>query len=125
MHCEPAEVDTSALDALLCIQAEALPVEKWTGSETGVGRHFWRVAGTQCRLDVLIKGAGNTATRKSRMNEQKVEVTIVCVSKTDEGAVDFSDDRVKMSKARLPTCRVCRNWCPGGNLVRRVVGSGQ
>jgi len=37
VHGESAQVSASALDGLLCVELEAMAVEKWPGDKTGVG----------------------------------------------------------------------------------------
>jgi hypothetical protein len=74
VHRKPAEVNASALDALLCIELEAVTVEEWPGDKTGAGRNSQGADRTQCRLDALVEAGGNTTTGKSGMSEKKVEV---------------------------------------------------
>jgi len=123
VHGEPAEVNASALDALLCIELEAVAVEEWPAGKTGMGRNSLGADRTQCRLDAPVEAAGNTTTGKSGMSEKKVEVAIVCVgSETRKNIVRLGDDGVKMRKTLPPSCCIGWNWRPRGNLVRRVVG---
>ena len=123
MHGKPAEISASALDALLCVELEAMAVEKWPGDKTGMGGNSWGADRAQCRLDVLVELGGNAATGESGMSKKKVEVAVVCIgSKAGKNPVRLGDDGVKMRKALLPACGVGRNWCPRGNLLRRVVG---
>jgi hypothetical protein len=60
VHGEPAEVNASALDALLCIELEAVAVEEWPGGKPGMGRNSLGADRTQCRLDALVEAGGNT-----------------------------------------------------------------
>lgn len=123
VHGEPAEVSTSALDALLCIELEAVAVEEWPGGKTGVGGNSRGADRTQGRLDALVEAGGNTTTGKSGMSEKKVEVAVVCVGgETRKNTVSLGDDGVKVRKTLLPACGVGWNGRPRGNLVRRVVG---
>jgi hypothetical protein len=66
VHGEPAEVSTSALDALLCIELEGAAVEEWPGGKTGVGGNSRGADRTQGRLDALVEAGGNTTTGKKR-----------------------------------------------------------
>ena len=57
------------------------------------------------------------------MSEDKVEVALACVgNETRKNTVILGDNGVKLRKSLLPARSVGRNGCPGGNLVRRVVG---
>jgi hypothetical protein len=122
VHGESAEVSASALDALLCIDLEAVAVEEWPGGKTGVGRNSRGADRTQCRLDTLVEAGSHTTTGKSGMSEKKVEVALVCVgNETRKNTVRLGDDGVKMRKTLLPACGVGWNWRPRGNLLRRIV----
>jgi hypothetical protein len=93
MHGKPAEVNASALDALLCIELEAVTVEEWPGGKAGVGRNSQGADRTQCRLDTLVEAGGNTTTGKGRMSEKKVEVAVVCVrSETRKNTQQWCED---------------------------------
>jgi hypothetical protein len=119
VHSEPAKVGTSTFDAFLCVDFEAVAVEEGPSAKTGVGRDSWNPECTQRRLDALVEAGRNTTTGKSRMSEDKVEVTVACVgNETRKNAVTLSNDGVKMRKSLLPACGVGWNWCPRGNLVR-------
>ena len=123
MHSEPAKVGTSTFDAFLCVDFEAVAVEEGPSGKTGVGRDSWNPECTQRRLDALVEPGGNTTTGKSGMSKKKVKVALACVgNETRKNTVILGDNGVKLGKSLLPARSVGWNGCPGGNLVRRVVG---
>jgi hypothetical protein len=121
VHGKAAEVSASALDALLAIELEAMAVEKWPGSKTGVGGNSDGADGPQRGLHAQVKSGADTATDKRGMSVKKVEIAVVCVgSKARENAVRFGDDSVKMSETLLPARDIGRDRRPRRNLFRRI-----
>ena len=76
VHGKPAEVSTTAFDALLAVELETLPVEEWPGRKTDVGSHYRGVDRLQCGLDTMVKAAGDTATGERGMSVKKIEVSL-------------------------------------------------
>ena len=126
VHGKPTEVSASALDAFLGVELEAVAVEEWSGRQTGVGGDTWSANGQQPGLDALVETTGNTPTGERGMSEKKVEVAIMGVgSEAGENAVRLGDDGVKPRQALLPACGIRWDWCPRGNLLRRVIRRSQ
>ena len=126
MHGKPAEINTTALDAFLSIDLEAVALKEWPCCKTNVAGNFRDTDRTQCGLDALVEAGGNTATGERGMSEKKVEVALLCVgSEARENAVRLGDDRIKRRETLLPTCGVGWNWCQCGDLLRRVERRGQ
>ena len=112
----------TAFDALFGVELEAVAVEEGPGRKADVGGDARRTNGTQRGLDALIETAGNSAAGKRGMSEEEVEVAVVGVgSEACKSAVRLGDDSVKPRQTLLPACGFGWDWCPRGNLLRRVV----
>lgn len=123
MHGKPSEVSTTALDALLAVELEAVAVEEGSCSKAGKSGNLRGVNGAQRGLDAMVQAAGDTVTSERWMSEEKVQVAVERVgSEACEEAVRLGNDGVKVSQAFLPACGIRWDWCPRGNLLWGIVG---
>ena len=126
VHGKPPEVSASALDALLAVELETVAVEEWSGHKTGVSSNSRGANRAQRKLDALVKAARNPATRERGMSEEEVQVSLMGIgSEACENVVRLGNNGVKPRQALLPAHDIGWNWCPGGNLLRRVVSHSQ
>ena len=123
MYGKPSEVSTTALDAVLAVELEAVAVEEGSCGKTGKSGNPRGANGAQRGLDAMVKAAGDAVTSERWMSEEKVEVAVERVgSEACEEAVRLGNDGVKESQAFLPACGIRSDWCPRGNLLWGIVG---